>query len=103
MTTSSFSLAVVICLEQQKHAKCLPVLTAVFVFHSCVHSMFVGWQDWGLCRENKGGEDDQDSTGGSTSSSTGFGSFVRIASASSNIWKKSKEDYHKCDGKHRDI
>lgn len=84
MTTSLFSLAVVLCLEQQKHAKCLPVLIAISVFQSCILSMFVGWQDWGLCGENRGGKD-QDSTGGSMSSSTGFGSFVRIASASSNI------------------
>ena len=41
----------------------------------------------GLCREHRG-EDDQDSAGGSTSSSTGFGGFFRIASASSYIWKR---------------
>lgn len=36
-------------------------------------------------------ERDQDSAGGSTSSSTGFGSFVRIASASSYIWKRANK------------
>lgn len=45
----------------------------------------------GLCRERKG-EDDQDSAGGAISSSTGFGSFVSIASASSNIWRREKRD-----------
>lgn len=39
-------------------------------------------------------EDDQDSAGGSPSSSTGFGSFVRIASASSYIWKKKMNVTH---------
>lgn len=48
-----------------------------------------------LCRESRrDGEkwDDQDSSGGSASSSTGFGCFVRIASASSNIWGEPKEE-----------
>lgn len=94
MTTSSSSLAVVLCFEQQIHGRCLPILLAITYILSVVFFHVYRLAGPGLCRERKG-EDDQDSAGGATSSSTGFGSFVSIASASSNIgmnctsWKSS--------------
>lgn len=92
MTTSSTSssLATVLCSEQQKLAKVFPHLKS----HNLIsHKSRVRFHvrrvaGPGAVQGAQMGEDDHDSAGGSTSSSTGFGSFVRIASASSYICKR---------------